>query len=85
MAFEAPDWLIKRDGQLKLHYDGHTRVVCLNGAPLYLLRPVPAAGKITCEVEQTNNGRRLEGDATYAREDEALRGGLDDLRKALGW
>lgn len=85
MTVTAPDWLQQRDGQLRLNYDGHTWVACFNGEPLYLLRPVPAAGKHSCEVEQMNNGRRLDKGATYATADDAVRGGLEELRQVLGW
>jgi hypothetical protein len=57
----------------------------LEGKPQYLLTPIPAAGKYTCEVRQTVNGRRLESGATYPSPEAALRGGLEDLRRALGW
>jgi hypothetical protein len=50
-----------------------------------LLVPFPVAGKHGCIVEQTVNGKRLESKNTYASQEEALRGGLEDLRKALGW
>lgn len=85
MAVSTPDWLAKRGGELRLNFDGHTWAACFGGGPQYFLRPLPAAGKFTCEVEQTNNGRRLESNTIYATEDDALRGGLEDLRKALGW
>jgi hypothetical protein len=57
----------------------------LEDKPQYLLTPVPVAGKYGCEVRQTVNGRRLESAGTYASADAALSGGLEDLRKALGW
>ena len=47
--------------------------------------PIPAGGKYACRVAQSINGKRLDAGATFATRDEALRGGLDDLRKALGW
>jgi hypothetical protein len=85
MTVATPDWLSKRGGQLRLNYDGHTWVVCFDGEPQYLVRPVPAAGKFSCEVEQMNNGRRLDAGATYPTAEDAIRGGLEELRKALGW
>ena len=54
-------------------------------AVLYVLMPVPARGKFVCRISQTNNGRRHDGDATFATADEALRGGLDRLREVMGW
>jgi hypothetical protein len=49
------------------------------------LTPVPVQGKYGCVIKQTNNGRRIENTGVYLRADEALRGGLDELRRALGW
>jgi hypothetical protein len=43
------------------------------------------AGKFGCSVTQTVNGKRLDSGASYATLEDALRGGLEDLRKALGW
>jgi hypothetical protein len=60
-------------------------MVLLGKEPQYLLIPVPIAGRFGCAVMQTINGKRLDGTGTYPTEDEALRGGLEDLRKALGW
>jgi hypothetical protein len=51
----------------------------------YRLVPVPAAGKFTCQVTQTNNGKRLDRGGIFPTEEDALRGGLEDLRVALGW
>jgi hypothetical protein len=64
---------------------GGTWLVLLNGEPQYRLAPDPAAGKWGCDVTQTNNGRRLNSGGTYPTLEDALRGGLEDLRKALGW
>jgi hypothetical protein len=60
-------------------------MVLLGKEPQYLLIPVPSAGRFGCAVMQTINGKRLDGNASYQTEDEALCGGLEDLRKALGW
>jgi hypothetical protein len=84
MAVITPDWLTKRGGRLRQNYDG-AWVVVFDEQPQYLLRPVPAAGKYGCEVEQTINNKRLDSKETYPTADEALRGGLEELRKALGW
>ena len=81
----APEWLTKRGGTLRSHSDGESGAVVLNGSPLYLLTPAPAAGKHGCRVTQTNNGKRLDNGKTFATRDEALQGGLEALRHALGW
>ena len=85
MAVPTPDWLKQHDGELRESKGGHSWVVYLAGEPQYLVQPVPAEGKFACRVSQTVNGRRLDGAATYPSRDDAVRGGLDDLRKALGW
>ncbi len=85
MGVTAPEWLVRRGGGLRPHYDGQGWVVVFDEKPLYVVAPVPAGGKYTCKVMQTNNGRRLEKGSTYATADEAVRGGLEELRAALGW
>jgi hypothetical protein len=85
MNVTAPEWLTRRGGELRQCPDGRSWAVLLNGQPQYLLASIPVAGKHGCIVEQTVNGKRLESKNTYASEEEALRGGLEDLRKALGW
>ncbi len=85
MAASSPEWLTQHGGELRPSKDGKSFTVFFGGEPQYLLLPVPAAGKYACRVSQTINGRRLDGPGTYATADEAVRGGLDDLRKALGW
>jgi hypothetical protein len=81
----TPDWLAKRGGMLQPSTQVGTWLVSLDGSPQYRLVPVPAAGKYSCQVTQTVNGRRLEGSGTYPSIEDAIRGGLADLRKALGW
>ena len=76
----TPEWLAKRGGALQPSTRGSTWLVLLNGSPQYRLVPIPAAGKYACEVTQTVNGRRLEGSGTYPSIEDALRGGLEDLR-----
>jgi hypothetical protein len=81
----APDWLTQRHGALKLGSDGGTWYVLLDGQPQYALIPVPVAGKFGCFIKQTNNGQRIDGGGRHATAADAVRGGLDDLRKTLGW
>lgn len=85
MTLTAPEWLTKRGGQLRPASDGQCWVVVFDGQPQYRLRPFPAAGKHGCEVEQMNNGKRLKPGSTCPSSDDALRGGLEELRKTLGW
>ena len=81
----VPDWLSRRDGALKPGIRDHILFVVLGGTPQYRLEVRPAKGKETCQVVQTNNGKRLDGGKEYADPATALAGGLDELRTALGW
>lgn len=85
MSVAAPAWLAKRGGAFRPGTDGLSWLVVLDKEPQYLIKPHPAAGKFGCEVLQTNNGKRLGSNSIYTSEDAALHGGLEDLRKALGW
>jgi len=85
MSLTAPSWLVERGGSLKLDSDGHTWFLMMGDQPNYSLRPVPVAGKVSCTIRQTINGRRVPSTATFPNDEEALRNGLEDLRKDLGW
>lgn len=85
MSVATPEWLSKRDGKLRPNVDGHSWTVSIGGNPLYVLKPIPVGGKFGCEVFQSNNDRRLGGAAGSPTIDEALKIGLDELRKVLGW
>lgn len=85
MVLTTPDWLTRHGCTLQPGTDGNTYLVLLGGEPQYLLVPVPIAGQFGCSVTQTINGRRLDSGRSFPTVEEALRGGLEDLRKALGW
>jgi hypothetical protein len=85
MAVTPPDWLTRHDGTLRPNPDGHSWSVLIGGEPLYRLTPVPVKGKFACEVVMTNNGKLVGESGTYNSPDEAIQGGLEALRKALGW
>jgi hypothetical protein len=85
MAVPTPDWLTRHDGELRIGKGEHSASVYFAGQLQYVLIPVPTQGKFSCRVAQTINGKRLENPTIYATVEEALRGGLEDLRKALGW
>ena len=85
MPVATPEWLKTRGAELHASKDGHTWTVSFAGLPQYLLEPLPAGGKLTCRVTQTINGKRLEGPGSYATREDALNGGLTDLRNVLGW
>jgi hypothetical protein len=81
----VPEWLAKRGGAIRPGVSGQTFVV-IGGSPQYRLELRPAAGKYTCALQQSNNGKRLDDPAaTYATADAALAGGFEQLRAALGW
>ena len=68
-----------------LSKNGQSLTAYISGQPQYLLILAPAAGQFACKVVQSNNGKRLDGGASFPSTDAAFQGGLDDLRKALGW
>jgi hypothetical protein len=81
----TPDWLARHEGELRPSADGRSFLVYFAGQMQYVVLAVPVKGKFGCRVTQTINGRRLDSGASYATFDDAVRGGLEDLRKALGW
>jgi hypothetical protein len=85
MAVSTPDWLSQHGGELRPSKDGHSWSVYFAGALQYVLLPVPAKGTYSCRITETINGRRLDGTATYPTAEAAANGGLEELRKALGW
>ncbi len=85
MAVTAPDWLSKHGGELRPSADGRSWMVYFAGQMQYVIAPAPAAGKYSCKVRQTINGKSLDSGATYPTLEDAARGGLEDLRKAVGW
>ncbi len=85
MAESTPEWLRNRGCRLEHAASGRSWLVYLGNEPQYRLTPIPVGGKFGCEVVQTINGRHLERNNTYPTQEEAVRGGLEDLRKALGW
>jgi hypothetical protein len=85
MAVTNPEWLAKHSGELRPSKDRKSYTVYLANEPQYLLQPIPAEGEHACRVSQTINGKRLDRDGTWKTVEEAVHGGLEDLRTALGW
>jgi hypothetical protein len=85
VALTTPDWLAQREGELHTSKGNGACAVYFAGQLQYVLVPLPAKGKFTCRISQTINGHRLDNDATFATSEEAVRGGLEQLRAALGW
>jgi hypothetical protein len=81
----TPDWLARHDGSMKLAPDGRTWLAFFDGEPHYKLLPAPAKGGFTCRVCQMENGKCVDKGQTYPTADDALRGGLEELRVFLGW
>ena len=80
-----PAWLTTRDGSLEPGIRAGTVFVVLGGQPQYRLDVRPAQGKYCCVVVQTVNAKRLDDGTTYPTADDAVAGGLDQLREVLGW
>ena len=85
MSVATPDWLTRHAGALRSGVDGNSCVVLFANLPQYNVIPKPAVGQFACEVIQTINGKPLECPGTFATRAEALQGGLEVLRQALGW
>jgi hypothetical protein len=85
MSLDVPAWLRDRGGDLRPAPDGISWAVMVDGQPQYLLAPVPAGGQFGCRVMQTINSRRFDCPSTWPTWREAVQGGLDVLRGALGW
>jgi hypothetical protein len=85
MALAAPDWLSRHGGSLKPGSDGRSVYLMVNDQPLYAVVTVPVAGRFGCSIIEANNGKRLETSSTATSAEDALRLGLEEVRKALGW
>jgi hypothetical protein len=85
MSVSTPDWLSRHGGDLRSSADGNSFTVHFGPTLEYILRVYPVQGKYSCRVKQSINGKHLESGTAHATPDEAVSGGLDDLRKVLGW
>jgi len=85
MAVATPDWLTKHGGEVRASKDQRRYVVYFAKEPQYVVEVVPVAGKFGTRVMQTINGRRIESNKVFSSVIEAVEGGLDNLRKHLGW
>jgi hypothetical protein len=85
MNLTAPDWLTRHGGSVKLGSDGQTWYVVLGAKPQYALVPRPVGDKFGCYITQTNSGKPIDTALTGCNPEEAVKSGLEDLRKALGW
>ena len=85
MPVTTPDWLARHAGELRSNPDGQSYAVYFGPEPEYVLHPFPVQGRYGCRVKQTINGKHLESGTAHATPDDAVRGGLEDLRNALGW
>jgi hypothetical protein len=81
----SPEWLKSRGGELRGLPDGLAYAVMMDSKPLYVLKPVPADGKYACDLVQSNSGHRIPSDSIHASAEDAIRSGLEELRKSLGW
>jgi hypothetical protein len=82
----TPDWLQRHGGELRPDLNPQAAEVWLDGQPLYRLEVRPAWDRYSCAVVDMTNGQRLDDPhSVYPTADEALRGGLEQLRTRLGW
>ena len=81
----APEWLTQRNGSVRRAVNGESFAVMFANEPQYVVTAIPVAGKHGSRVQQTINGRIVPTHGTFATAEEAIRAGLEDLRKALGW
>jgi hypothetical protein len=85
MSVATPDWLTRHGGDLRGNPDGQSYAVYFGSELEYVLRLFPVQGKYGCRVKQTINGKHLESGRVHPTSDDAVRGGLEDLKQALGW
>jgi hypothetical protein len=85
ITLPTPDWLARRDGELRRGIGSFTWLVLLSGSPQYRLDVVPAKGRFSCAVTQAVNGKRLDPGTDQAAAQDAFQAGLEKLREALGW
>lgn len=81
----TPDWLTRHGAELHGNSDGRTFAVYFGPELTYTLAVVPSAGKFTCKVKESINGRSLGDGSVHGSPDEAVAAGLEALRKFLGW
>ncbi len=81
----TPDWMAQRGAELVPAPVGRSWLVMFNGTAQYKLTPGPAAGRHECSIMKGVSGKRIDKAATYPTAEEALRGGLEELRNLLGW
>jgi hypothetical protein len=80
----TPDWLAQHRGTLQTGPDG-TWYVVFDGKPNYSLIPRTLGSKFTTVIRQTINGKQTDAPGGFSTADDALRAGLEELRKMLGW
>ena len=85
MTTSIPDWLTLRGCSIKESKNGESWIVYVSSRPDYTLVAIPAGGEFACKVTQTVNGKSLSKGNKYPTLQQALEGGLEDLRAALGW
>jgi len=82
----TPEWLQRRGGLLRRNLQSNIVEVWLEGQPLYRLEVRPAQNQYTCVIVDMTNARTVgDGYSIYATAEQALAGGLEQLRGYLGW
>jgi hypothetical protein len=82
----TPEWLQRRGGLLRRNLQSNIVEVWLEGQPLYRLEVRPARNQYTCVIVDMTSARPISnGSSIYATTEQALAGGLEQLRGYLGW
>ncbi len=85
MSLASPEWLAQRGGSLRSAVDRRSVVVFFENEPQYIVTPTPISGKYGTIIKQSINGKIVPTTGTFPTGDTAIRSGLEDLRKSLGW
>jgi len=79
------DWLTIRDAEIRPSANGQSWLVYQGGKFLYVIAAIPADGKFSNKIMVSFNGHQIQKGQIYETAQEALEGGLEELREYLGW
>lgn len=79
------EWLNKRNAEIRPSANGHSWLLYQGGKFIYMIGALPADGKFTNKIMESNNGNQIQKGKIFESINEALEGGLTELRDHLGW